>query len=178
MSAPISIASVRILRLALGAGLAIGYSQAAGWDMSFVAPVFAIMLLALPMPVLPLKSGLLFVLVLSGAIYAGVFLLPLLIYQLAAGVLVLTLLLFWSFYFPLTGGSALVGTFATVGLAITVAIGRGSIDIFLDLAASVSINAAIGIAFVWLAHGLLPDSKAAHANMAGPPPQAPPPGAW
>lgn len=170
------IAAVRTLRLALGAALAIGYSQAVAWDMSFVAPVFVIVVLSLPAPALPLKTGLGFVLVLALAVYAGLVLLPMLVYQIGAGILILALLLFWSFYHPLRGGPALIGTFATIGLSLTVAIGRGSVDLFLDLAALVTINAAVGIAFVWLAHALMPDSKARSTRPLIPaaPPPAPP----
>ena len=170
-----SIASVRTLRLALGAAIAIGFSQAGAWPMSFVAPVFVVILLALPAPALPLKSGIGFVLVLALSIYGGMLLLPLLVYQIASGILILTLLLFWSFYYPLRGGAALIGTFITVGLTLTVAIGRGSIDVFLALAAWVSINAGIAIAFVWLAHALLPDSMAKPTPSSVPAPVPAPP---
>ena len=159
-SSGMNIASIRILRLALGAGLAMWFSQAAAWDMSFIAPVFAIVLLATPLPALSLQSGLKFVLALTLAIYSGLFLLPFLVYQLGVGILLLTLVLFWSFYFPAKGGSAIIGTFVTIGLTLTVAIGSTSIDGFLQLAAGVSVNALLGIAFVWLAHALLPDSMA------------------
>jgi hypothetical protein len=155
-----NIASVRILRLALGAALAMWFSQAAAWDMSFIAPVFAVVLLSTPLPALPFKSGIKFVLALALAIYSGLFLLPFLVYQLGVGILLLTLVLFWSFYITAKGGSAIVGTFVTIGLSLTVAIGSTSIDGFLQLAAGVSVNALFGIAFVWFAHALLPDSMA------------------
>ena len=155
-----NLASVRILRLALGTALALWFSQAAGWDMSFIAPVFTLVILSLPLPVPSFKGGIKFVLVLSLAIYASLILLPLLVYQLGAGILLLALALFWSFYYTARGGSAIVGTFATVGLSLTAAIGTKSIDGLLDLANGVSINALIGVAFIWLAHALLPDSIA------------------
>jgi len=155
-----NIASVRILRLALGASLAMWFSQAAAWEMSFIAPVFVVVLLSTPMPALPFKSGIKFVLALTLAIYSGLILLPFLVYQLGVGILLLILVLFWSFYFPAKGGSAIVGTFVTIGLTLTVAIGSTSIDGFFQLAAGVSVNALFGIAFVWLAHALLPDSMA------------------
>jgi len=136
------------------------FSQAAAWDMSFIAPVFAVVLLSTPLPALPFKSGMKFVLALALAIYSGLFLLPFLVYQLGVGILLLTLVLFWSFYIPAKGGSAIVGTFVTIGLTLTVAIGSTSIDGFMQLASGVTINALFGIVFVWLAHALLPDSMA------------------
>lgn len=173
-----NIASVRILRLALGAGLAMWFSQAAAWDMSFIAPVFTVVLLSTPLPALPFKSGIKFVLALALAIYSGLFLLPFLVYQLGVGILLLTLALFWSFYIPAKGGSAIVGTFVTIGLALTVAIGSTSIDGFMQLASGVTINALFGIAFVWLAHALLPDSMAQtspQSTAPAPPPVVTPP---
>jgi len=173
-----NIASVRILRLALGASLAMWFSQAAAWEMSFIAPVFVVVLLSTPLPALPFKSGIKFVLALTLAIYSGLFLLPFLVYQLGVGILLLILVLFWSFYFPAKGGSAIVGTFVTIGLTLTVAIGSTSIDGFFQLAAGVSVNALFGIAFVWLAHALMPDSMAQASpqnTVPAPPPAVSPP---
>lgn len=158
--AGMSIAAVRVLRLALGTALALWFSQVAAWELSFVAPVFTIVILSLPRPVLAFGNGIKFVLVLSLAIYAGLVLLPLLIYQPAVGVLLLALALFWSFYFAATGGSPVLATFVTIGLALMTAIGTESVDGFLGLAKGVSINALIGIVFVWLAFAILPDSMA------------------
>jgi hypothetical protein len=88
---------------------------------------------------------------------------------------VLTVLMFWSFYFTAKGGPMVVGTFFTVGLTLTAAIGRGSIDSFLAVAAAMTLNASVGMAFVWLAHALLPDSMAKTAALpAAPPPEATP----
>ena len=44
------VASLRILRLALGTSLSLCFSQAMAWDMSFIAPIFTMFLLATPMP--------------------------------------------------------------------------------------------------------------------------------
>ncbi len=168
-----NLASVRVLRLALGTALALWFSQAAGWSLSFVAPVFTLLILALPLPAPGFKAGIKFVLALTLAIYAGLILLPLLIYQLVVGILLLTLALYWSFYFTARGGAAILGTFATIGLTLTVAVGPKSIDGFLGLAHGVTINAMIGIVFMWIAHALLPDSKAQGVEQASASPPAP-----
>jgi hypothetical protein len=158
-----SIASVRILRLALGTAVSLWFSQAVGWQMSFIAPVFTLLVLALPLPALKLKQGLAFILVLAAALYSGMLLLPMLLEQPAVGLLLLTLALFWSFYFTAKGGSALLGTFATVGLALVAGVGSVSVDAFLIVAGNVVFAAAVGIVFVWIAHALMPDSMAAIA---------------
>lgn len=156
-----TIASVRILRLALGTSLSLWFSQSVGWQMSFIAPVFTLLVLALPLPVLKLKQGIAFVVVLAVSLYAGMLLLPMLLEQPAAGLLLLTLALFWSFYYTAKGGSALIGTFATVGLALVAGVGSVNVDAMLIIAGDVVLAAAVGVIFVWIAHALIPDSMAA-----------------
>ena len=45
-----SIASVRILRMALGTALSMLFSQIVNWPLSFVAPVLTMFILSLPLP--------------------------------------------------------------------------------------------------------------------------------
>ena len=173
----LSIASVRILRLALGTSLSLWFSQAVGWQLSFVAPVITMLVLGLPLPAPKLKGGIVLALVMTLSLYAGMLLLPRLLHQPAVGVLLLGLALYWSFYFTAKGGSALLGTFATVGIALTTGVGSVSVDAVLGLASSMSIATVVGILFVWVAHALIPDSMAidAAAPMAGKKPEPPKP---
>ena len=159
----LTIASVRILRLAAGTSLSLWFSQAVGWQLSFIAPVITMLILATPMPALKLKGGIGFVLVLTVSLYAGMLLLPTLLNYTVVGVLLLSLALYWSFYFTAKGGSAALGTFATVGLALTTAVGSVSVDAVLLLAKSVSLATGVGVLFVWIAHALIPDSLAVDA---------------
>ena len=163
-----SIASVRILRLALGTAMSLWFSQAVNWQLSFVAPVITSVILALPMPALKLKQGIAFVLVLTLSLYGGMLLLPRLIHQPAVGVLLLVLALYWSFYFTAKGGSAALGTFATIGIALSTAVGSVNIDAMLELASSLSFAALVGVVFVWIAHLLMPDSMASGALLPAP----------
>ena len=164
-----TIAQLRILRLAAGTSLSLWVSQLFSWPLSFVAPVITMFILALPLPVLKLKSGIAFVLVMLAALYAGTLLLPFLTYQPAVGLLLLVIGLFWSFYFTARGGSQVLGTFATLGIAMTTAIGSISIDAVFYIANALGFSTAVGILFVWVAHAILPDWKASDA----PPPGAP-----
>ena len=169
-----SIAQLRILRFALGTSLSLWFSQAVGWPLSFIAPVFTSVLLAMPAPALPAKAGLGLVLVLFLALNAGTLLLPVLLHQTAAGILLLVLALFWSFYFTAKGGSAALGTFATLGIALSTAVGSVNVTAVLDVIGYVSFAAFVGVLFTWIGHGLLPDGKAdvveqAPANKTGKP---------
>ena len=171
------IASVRILRLAFGTAVSLWFSQAVSWPMSFIAPVITVLILALPFPAPKLKGGIGLIAVLTISLFAGLLLLPQLINQPMVGVLLLVIALYWSFYFTAKGGSAALGTFATVGIAVSTAIGTVNLDAVIAIASGVSFGAAVGVLFVWIAHALLPDSMAVVTEQvaAAKPAAAPPP---
>ena len=154
------IASVRILRMALGTSLSMWFSQLVGWPMSFVAAVFTMFMLALPIPALKLKSAVGFVLVLTICAYGGLALLPFILNQRMVGIGLLTIALFHSFYYTARGGSPIIGAFATVGLAIATSVGTVSIDAVLGVVNGLVLGAISGIAFLWVGHAVLPDSLA------------------
>ena len=151
------IASRRIFRLALGTALSLVFSQAINWPMSFIAPIFTMFILALPIPAPSLKGGTKFVLALVLSVYAGMALLPFFEYARWAGILLLILALFGCFYYTAHGGSMILGMFMTLGLTFVVTIGSVSVDALLAVAGGLTIGAIFGIAFVWLAHALLPE---------------------
>ena len=154
------IAHVRILRLALGTALSMWVSQAAGWGMSFIAPVMTLFILALPLPALTLTMGIKFLAAMTLSMFAGLLLLPWLLDYRLVGLLLLLLALYWSFYFTARGGSPVLGTFVTVGIALSTAVGSVSVDATLMLISGLIMNATIGIVFVWIAHALVPDALA------------------
>ena len=154
------IAHVRILRLSAGTALSLWVSQAVGWDLSFIAPVMTLFILALPLPALTLEQGIKFLAAMTLSMYAGLLLLPWLLDYPLVGLLLLVLALYWSFYFTAKGGSPVLGSFITVGIALSTAIGSVSVDATLMLINGFIMNAVIGIVFVWVAHALLPDSMA------------------
>jgi hypothetical protein len=168
----ISIASVRVLRLAFGTAASLWFSQAVAWDMSFIAPVMTIFLLALPLPAPKFKAGLGLVLALVLSMLAGLALLPRIINQPMVGLLLLMLALYWSFYFTAKGGSAALGTLLTVGIAMATAVGTVSVDALLLVVKGVSFGAVAGVVFVWIAHALVPDSLSRDGPASAPPKQA------
>ena len=169
------IASVRILRLAFGTAISLWFSQALAWQMSFIAPVITLFLLALPLPAPKLKMGIGLIAVLSLSLYGGLLLLPPLQNQPLVGVLLLVLALYWSFYFTAKGGSAALGTFATMGIAVSTAIGTVNLDAVLAIVNGVAFGAFVGVLFVWIAHAVINDSIAVDLPPA--PQQKPPPAA-
>jgi DUF2955 family protein len=168
------IASRRILRLALGVTLSLIFSQAINWPLSFIAPVFTLFILGLPLPVPSFKAGIKFVLALLLPVYVGtVLLMPLLEHARWAGVLLLILALFGSFYYSARGGSMVMGMFMTVGLTLITAVGSVSIDALLAVTAGLGIGAISGIAFVWLAYAFLPDLPTEPMKPSGKPKELP-----
>ncbi len=154
------IRSLRILRLALGTGLAIWVSQAIAWPLSFIAPVIVTVLLSLPTPGLPPKQGIGLAIMAAVALYAGLALLPFIEHYRLVGVLLLALALFWTFYFTAKGGSPIAGALITMGIAVATGVGTVSLDAVLAIVNGAIVGIVAGIAFVWLAYWLLPDSRA------------------
>ena len=171
-------AARRILRLSLGTTLCLLFSQLMAWPLSFIAPVLTLTILATPLPPLSFKKGVGAVIaMLAPMIIGGTILLPFLEYMRGAGILLVALGLFYTFYFTARGGSPVLGTFMTVGLTVIVTVGSVSPELLKLLIQSLGVSAAVGIAFTWLAHALLPDlpPDPALAGMKPPPPPKPDP---
>ncbi|MDX1556709.1 MAG: DUF2955 domain-containing protein [Xanthomonadales bacterium] len=170
------LAARRILRLALGGALCLWFSQAINWPLSFIAPAFTILILALPLPTLGLKKGIGFIVALIAPMIAGMALLPVLVHARWAGILLLGLALFYTFYYTARGGSAVLGTFMTVGLTLVTTIGSVNSELLVVLVQTMAVCAVVGLAFVWLAHLLVPDPPPGPSLPAFKPPVPPVPG--
>lgn len=151
------LAARRILRLALGTALALVFSQVITWPLSFVTPVLTMFILALPLPAPSFKKGVVFVVALLAPLIGAMALLPFLQHARWAGILLVAIALYYSFYYTAKGGSAVVGTFMTVGLTLTVTVGSVNPDVLIMLIESLAISAVFAIAFVWIAHAFLPE---------------------
>jgi len=103
------------------------------------------------------------------------FLLPLLTHQPLVGMLLLMLACFWAFYYSASGGSPVMGSFLTMGLALVAAMGSVSVDLLLAVDQAMSINAVIAIGLFWLAYVLFPDRSLdgdrPEVHKANPPPR-------
>lgn len=169
-----TLAEVRTLRLALGTSLCLLFSELTALPLSFAAPVLVTVLLGLPLPRLPLKKSLGLVLAIMLAVNGGMLLLPAVLFYPAAGLLLLGLAFYWTFYFTAKGGSPLIGTLATMGIAIATAVGTVNLDALLMVSRNLLAATVIALVFVQLAHRLLPDSVA--GSEAAPMPASPPTG--
>lgn len=166
------VAARRILRLALGVALSLCCSQIFTWNISFIAPVLTLVLLATPFPAPSLKQGVVFIAVLLLPSIASMALVPFLMHARWVGILLMTLALFFSFYYTARGGKPVLGTLMTIGLTLVVTIGSVNAPILLVLIEALAINAFFGIVFVWVAHALLPDLPREPLAVKPPPPPA------
>lgn len=169
-------AARRIFRLTVGTSLCLLFSQMVAWPLSFIAPVLTLVILATPLPALGLKKSIVFIVALLAPMIAGTALLPVLEHARAAGILLVALALFYSFYYTARGGSPVMGTFMTVGLTLVVTIGSVSSEILVLLIGGLGVCAIVGLIFVGIAHTLLPDlpPDPALAGMKKAPPPAKP----
>jgi hypothetical protein len=151
------LAARRILRLALGTALALCFSQVINWPLSYITPVLTLVILGLPLPVMSFKKGLVFILALLVPMILAMGLLPFLQYARWAGILLVALALYYTFYFTAKGGPAALGTFMTIGLTLTVTVGTVNSAVLIVLIESLAKCTVFALAFVWLAHALLPD---------------------
>ena len=151
------IASTRILRFAVGTGLAMFVSQAIAWDISFITPVLVSVFLTLPLPAPRLKGGIGFVLVLVGALIMGALFLPAILNQPGAGLALVIVALFITFFYGARGGSPILTTFLLMGILLVPGIGSESIDAVTALIQGMAICGVIAMLFVWLAYALFPD---------------------
>jgi len=171
-------AARRILRLALGTALCLAFSQAASWPLSFIAPVLTLVLLALPLPPLSPKKGIVFVVaLLAPVLVGGQIVLPFLDHMRGIGILLIALGLFYTFYFTARGGQPVLGTFMTIGLTLVVTVGSVSSELLMMIIPALGLCAIVGVIFTWIAHAILPDlpPDPALAGASKPPPAKPDP---
>jgi hypothetical protein len=168
-----ALASRRVLRLAMGTGVAIWVSQAGAWTLSYLAPILTLSLLALPLSRPKAKFFIVAAVALLASVYGSFLFLPLLLNQFLAGLVLLALALFHSFYFTARGGPAAVGTLLTIGMTLTVAVGSVSVDLLIDVAHGVTKATIVGVGLAWLSHIVLPDLAEQGASEPVPPAEKP-----
>ncbi len=166
------VAARRILRLALGTALCVLMAQIFSWPLAFIAPVLTMFILALPLPAPSLKQGLIFIIALLLPMVLGTALLPVLHHARWAGILLVALALFYSFYFTARGGSPVLGTFITVGLTLVVTVGSVNPTILTMLIKGLGVCALFAMLMVWVAHALLPELPLQPRHKKPPPPPA------
>jgi hypothetical protein len=158
--ASISLADQRTLRFAVGTSATLAFSQALAWQHSYLAAVFAAMFLTLPLPPPKLRGGMIFLLILAGALLLGLMLLGPLKHYEFAGLMLLAVSFFAVFRYSLSGGNPLVTSLAIAGLAALPIVGVLSIPAAFEICQSLMKAGLVALAAMWLFHALFPDPPA------------------
>jgi len=152
-----SAAEQRILRFACGSAAALLISQTFAWQYSYLAAVFAATFLSLPIAPPRLKGGVVFVLLLAGALLLGLLLIgPLKHYELA-GLMLQGLMFFLVFYYSIAGGNPLVVSLAIAGLAAVPVVGVVSSAAAVVICQSLLKSGLLALGILWTFHALFPD---------------------
>ncbi|MBV2131730.1 DUF2955 domain-containing protein [Pseudomonas sp. MAP12] len=153
----------RALRLASGTALGLAVSFGLGLPLPFIAPLFALFLLAkLDRPLSP-KAGLGLTLVVLLTTGSGLLLIPLLRYAALSGVLLVGLCLFLAFRHGLTGGNGLVTTFLVIGLTMISAAGTADFALALMVINALVQNLLLAVLMLPVSHWLFPEPAGAQA---------------
>jgi len=139
----------RALKLAIGTALALLYSQWVNWGQAYITAVLTATILALPLPAPSLRTAGAITVALMIALLTGLCLLLPIHYMATAGVILIGLGLFGIFYYGARGGSAIIVSFMTIGLAVVPALGSESIDGAVMISQSLVKAIVAGIGFVW-----------------------------
>ncbi len=158
----------RALRLASGTALCLAVSFGLGLPLPFIAPLFALFLLAKLDRPLSLKAGLGLTLVVMLTTGSGLLLIPLLRYASFSGVLLVGLCLFLAFRHGLSGGNGMLTTFLVIGLTMISAAGTADFALALMVIGALVQNLLLAVLILPLGHWLFPEPADAPALPAEP----------
>lgn len=170
----------RIVRFSLGATLATGMAYLIGFELPFLVPILAAMLLAPPASCPSFQAGVAFVGPVAVAAFLGV-VLTRYVLQYPLIFLLIEFLVLYRIFYALAGGAApLRMVWLLIAALIVPLMGLDSIGLSIGVAIGLVEGAAIAVSVVWLSHGLLPEPpvpESAHAGGldAKPAKQVPPP---
>ncbi|MGD2137815.1 MAG: DUF2955 domain-containing protein [Gammaproteobacteria bacterium] len=161
------VAARRVLRASLSTALALAGAYALALPLPFLAPLFALLLTAIPAPP-PGPKGLFgLILVVLITLGVGLLMIPVLIHYPAAAVLIVAVGLYFSTYLTIHRGRGLVGTLLGVGFTLIPA--AGTVDFSLAVTVIQSLVLGIGLAIVcqWIVYPWFPEEVTA-AKKTGP----------
>lgn len=158
----------RALRLAWGVALCLAASYGIGLPIPFLAPVLAVLLLAMRAQALPLKAAPALAVLVLLSCGSGLLLIPLLRHAPLSGVLLAGLGLYLVFRYALRGGNGLLANLLVVGLTMIAAAGTSDFTLALSVVEALAKGMLLAVLCTAVAHALFPEP----ANAPSPP--APP----
>ena len=153
----------RALRLAWGTAMCLTASFGLGLPVPILAPIFALLLLALRSRPLPLRMAPILSLLVLFSAGSGLLLIPLLRHAPVSGVLLVGLGLFLCFRFALRGGNSLLANFLVIGLTLVSAAGTSDFTLALSVVEAMAKGMLLAAVSVIVSHRLFPEPPDAPA---------------
>ncbi len=151
--------SVRSLRFATGVTLAVALAYGINWPLAFLMPVLTAVILALPLPMPPLKAGLKNMAYTLQAFALGlVFSLFFLHYPLAY-LLMLALVLFHLYYYVNRGGSFWLTLMSLIAVLLLPMLANTGEGLAVGFSFGFVLSGWLTVIMVWVAYLLVPNSK-------------------
>ncbi|MEX0293969.1 DUF2955 domain-containing protein [Pseudomonas putida] len=165
---PIELRRLRALRLALGVALCLVASFGLGLPVPILAPVFAVLLLAMRSEPLPIKAAPMLAILVLLSCGSGLLLIPLLRHAPVSGVLLVGVGVFLVLRYALKGGNGLLANLLVVGLTMIAAAGTSDFTLALVVVEAMAKGMLLAVLGTALAHVLVPEPAHAPAQPAPP----------
>ena len=161
---PIELRRLRALRLAWGVALCLAVSFGIGLPVPILAPVFAVLLLAMRSHPLPLRAAPALAMLVLLACGSGLLLIPLLRHAPLSGVLLVGVGVFLTLRYALEGGNGLLANLLVVGLTMIAAAGTSDFTLALSVVEALAKGMLLAVLGTALAHMLFPEPAGASAQ--------------
>lgn len=168
-----TLRALHIARLTLGVTAAVAVSYGYGWALSFVAPIFAFMFLAMPAWIGG-KMARQLMFRLGYSLLIGVVISEYLLDFPLLCVPVYGVLLFYIYYNDTPSAPPMATLFMTLGVTMVPIMSFSGIGLAHMIAFLLLFNMGCGLFFAWLFHTLLPDSLCKEGSADGQPKKPPP----
>jgi hypothetical protein len=165
---PIELRRLRALRLALGVALCLVASFGLGLPVPILAPVFAVLLLAMRSEPLPIKAAPMLAILVLLSCGSGLLLIPLLRHAPVSGVLLVGVGVLLVLRYALKGGNGLLANLLVVGLTMIAAAGTSDFTLALMVVEAMAKGMLLAVLGTALAHVLVPEPADAPAQPAPP----------
>ncbi|WP_176506882.1 MULTISPECIES: DUF2955 domain-containing protein [Pseudomonas] len=165
---PIELRRLRALRLAWGVALCLATSFGLGLPVPILAPVFAVLLLAMRSEPLPVKAAPALAILVLLSCGSGLLLIPLLRHAPVSGVLLVGVGVFLVLRYALKGGNGLLANLLVIGLTMIAAAGTSDFTLALSVVEALSKGMLLAVLGTALAHVLFPEPAGAPAQPSPP----------
>jgi len=166
---PIELRRLRALRLAWGVALCLAVSFGIGLPVPILAPVFAVLLLAMRSQPLPLRAAPALAVLVLLACGSGLLLIPLLRHAPLSGVLLVGVGVFLTLRYALEGGNGLLANLLVVGLTMIAAAGTSDFTLALSVVEALAKGMLLAVLGTALAHVMFPEPVDAPVQPTPPP---------